>query len=144
MLKKEVILEGLVKGRDKMEEHNNVINKIQKKLSGVQQIEKCKKCECFLNVLEAVQGDLTEIGADKGEPIFKDIEQWLDAGYQGKHSCLDCKICSPLKPYEEFNKEVRSERERNGKAPLKVRLAPKPCACGGTCLTKPKACCDEE
>ena len=27
MLKKEVILEGLVKGRDKMEEHNNVINK---------------------------------------------------------------------------------------------------------------------
>lgn len=54
MLKKEVILEGLVKGRDKMEEHNNVINKIQKKLSGVQQIEKCKKCECFLNVLEAV------------------------------------------------------------------------------------------
>ena len=31
MLKKEVILEGLVKGRDKMEEHNNVINKIQKK-----------------------------------------------------------------------------------------------------------------
>lgn len=127
-----------------MEAYNNVINKIQKELSEVQQIEKCEKCECFLNVLEAVQGDLTEIGADKGEPIFKDIEQWLDAGYQGKHSCLDCKICPPLKPYEEFNKEVRSERERNGKAPLKVRLVPKPCACGGTCLTKPKACCDEE
>ena len=55
-----------------MEELNNVINKIQKSLIGVQQIEKCKKCECFLNVLEAVQGDLTEIGVDKGEPIFKD------------------------------------------------------------------------
>lgn len=30
-----------------MEAYNKVINKIQKELSGVQQIEKCKKCECF-------------------------------------------------------------------------------------------------
>lgn len=124
--------------------YENVINKVQKELNEVQQIEKCKNCVCFLNVLEAIQGDLTEIEVDKGEPILKDIEQWLDAGYQGKHSCLDCKVCPPLKPYEEFREKVSSEWESNGRAPLKVRLVPKPCACGGTCLTKPKTCCDEK
>lgn len=127
-----------------MEGYNKVINKIQSELSEVQQIEKCKNCECFLNVLEAVQGDLTDIGVDKGEPIFRDIEQWLDVGYKDKYSCLGCKICPPLKPYEEFSKEVRSEKDRSEKTPLKVRLVSTPCACGGTCLTKPKTCCDEE
>lgn len=124
--------------------YNNVINKIHKELNAVQQIEKCKNCECFLNVLEAVQGDITDIGVDKGEPIFRDVEQWLDVGYKDKYSCLGCKICPPLKPYEEFRKEVRSEKDRNEKTPLKVRLVSTPCACGGTCLTKPNTCCDEE
>ena len=127
-----------------MEAYKKVINKIHKELNEVQQIDKCKKCECFLNVLEAVQGDLTDIGVNMDEPILRDIEQWLDDGYKGKYSCLGCKICPTLKPYEEFSKEVRGEEDRSEKTQLKVRLVPTPCACAGTCLTKPKKCCDEE
>ena len=121
-----------------MEAYKKVINKVHKELNEVQQIEKCKNCECFLNVLEAVQGDLTDMGVEKGKSIFRDIEQWLDEGYKGKYSCLECKICPPIKPYEEFSKEVRSEKDRSEKTSLKVRLVPTPCACGGACLTKSK------
>lgn len=128
-----------------MPDLNEAIKRVHGELDRVRQFKKCTSCECFLDVLEAVQVDLGEIGTSQAEAARTDIQRWSEEGNKNRHHCLGCEVCLPIEPYNQFNAWLsKSEagpsaapeegvRQQIYSLPPSETPAPSPCDCGSMC-----------
>ncbi len=119
-----------------MPDLDKAVQQVHQELDRVRQVKKCTGCECLLDVLEAIQGDLAQVGTPEAEAAQIDMQRWLEEGNNRRHRCLGCEVCLPIEPYNQFSTLVRS-----GDDPYLIPLVAAPpqalCGCGDTRGTKP-------
>lgn len=108
------------------------IEEVQEALDNVRQVKKCRACECFLDVLNSVNTDLTGIKTPQAKASQKEMQSWFDEGNKERHSCLGCEECLPIKPYNYFNDLLKGGQR--DKAPLTEIKESKSCDCGDHCM----------
>lgn len=86
---------------------NDAITRIHDELSEIHETKKCHSCECLLDTLEAIIGDLKDNDDPTTENVRAEMSQWLEEGNKSRHQCLGCETCLPIKPYNEFSKLIR-------------------------------------
>lgn len=94
-----------------MVDRKEIIKQVYKELNEVRQTKKCTSCECLLDVLEAVAGDLEKINDVEIETILAELERWHEAGNKKRHSCLGCEVCLPIGPYNCISSMLRRDSE---------------------------------
>lgn len=115
-----------------MSNTNEAVMNLHQELDRVRQVNKCSSCECLLDVLENVQGDLEQIGTAEADKARADMQRWLEEGNQNRHQCLGCEVCLPIKPYNQFS------AIRQDKIDKPPEISPETaCNCKGACGTKP-------
>lgn len=112
-----------------MSDFDEAINRIHEKLKNIHNIKKCRSCECLLDVLDALQGDLQNSESPTAKVVREDMLLWFKEGNQNRHPCLGCEICLPIEPYNEFGKLSREKLLLNNSLDTSQTI---PCDCGGT------------
>ncbi len=112
-----------------MSDLNEAIRQVREELDRVRKVKKCASCECLLDVLEAVRGDLGEVGTPEAEAARVDMQRWFEAGNPKRHRCLGCEVCLPIEPYNRFSALLR---DRESVSTGSVEAAPTACGCGDT------------
>ncbi|MCL5959194.1 MAG: DUF4346 domain-containing protein [Chloroflexi bacterium] len=120
-----------------MSDLNDAIKRIHQELDQVHRVKKCASCECLLDALEALQGDLGRIDSAESRAAQVDMRRWLEEGNKKRHRCLGCEVCLPIAPYNDFSALLRSEQSIGAEAPTEEIETSSPCGCGDTCGTKP-------
>lgn len=123
-----------------MEDFNEMIKKIHQELDNVRKVKKCTACECFLDVIEGVKGDLEKIDTQESKAAQEDMKRWLSAGNKERHTCYGCEECLPISPYNRFSAGLKVDG--TSEAPNAKTIETNSCGCGGACkpLTlQPKA-----
>ncbi|KLU62959.1 tetrahydromethanopterin S-methyltransferase subunit A [Peptococcaceae bacterium CEB3] len=85
----------------------DAITKAWDQLNEIRQIKKCRSCECLLDTLEAIRGDLQDIDASNAKDIRVEMSEWFEDGNINRHPCLGCEDCLPIEPYNQFSKSIR-------------------------------------
>lgn len=117
-----------------MPEQKEIIKRVHKELDEVRQTKKCTSCECLLDVLEAVAGDLEKINDPEIQTIRADIERWHKEGNKKRrHSCLGCEVCLPIGPYNRASSMLRGNNEE---LPAEIAGSHGGCSCD-SCGTMP-------
>lgn len=93
-----------------MEMLDNLIEETRDKLADIQQIKKCSSCECLLDTVEAILGDLKGEESQLAQTVQQEMAEWLTTGNQNPHKCLGCETCLPIEPYNYFSKAIRGFR----------------------------------
>ena len=114
-----------------MPDFDKVVQQVRQELDQVRQVKKCTGCECLLNVLEAIQGDLAQVGTPEAEAAQADMQQWLEEGNKKRHRCLGCEICLPIEPYNQFSALLRRVEGQDAN-PVVTATPTAPCDCGDT------------
>lgn len=83
---------------------DEAILRVREELNEIRQIKKCRSCECLLDTVDAVKGDIANIDAPMIESLLTEMSDWLAEGNQNRHNCLGCEVCLPIAPYNEFSK----------------------------------------
>ncbi len=86
---------------------NEVIADVRRELDQVRQVKKCRGCECLLDVLESIQGDLSTVGTPEAKATREELGAWFEMGNAKRHRCLDCEVCLPIEPYNRFSAFLR-------------------------------------
>lgn len=123
-----------------MEDFNEMIKEIHQELDNVRQVKKCTACECFIDVIEGIKGDLEKIDTQESKSAQEDIKRWLSEGNKERHSCYGCEECLPINPYNRFSASLKGDG--TSKAYNAETIETNSCGCGGACkpLTpQPKA-----
>ena len=111
---------------------------VRRELDGVRQVKKCRGCECLLDVLEAVQGDLSTLGTSEAEATREEMGVWFEEGNAKRHGCLGCEVCLPIEPYNRFSVFLRDAESAPPPPGVSVVLDTPPdpaasaCGCGDT------------
>lgn len=92
-----------------MEDFDEMIIDVRQELDNVRQVKKCMACECFLDVVEGVKGDLEKIDTQESRSAQEDMERWLSEGNKERHSCYGCEECLPISPYNRFNARLKGD-----------------------------------
>lgn len=114
-----------------MDDFNEMIKEIHQELDNVRQVKKCTACECFLDVIEGVKGDLEKIDTQESKSAQEDMKRWLSEGNKERHSCYGCEECLPISPYNRFSAHLKGDGTT--KAPNAETIETNSCGCGGTC-----------
>jgi len=125
----------MIEGRE-FEMMDKLIEETRDKLADIQQIKKCSSCECLLDTVEAILGDLKEEKSQLTRTIQQEMAKWLTAGNQNRHKCLGCETCLPIEPYNHFSKVIRGLND-----PLKNNLGlfnMMPTSCGCSTSSEPE------
>lgn len=85
----------------------DAITKAWDQLNEIRQIKKCRSCECLLDTLEAIMGDLKDIDASNAKDVRVEMFEWFENGNINRHPCLGCEDCLPIEPYNQFSKLIR-------------------------------------
>lgn len=128
-----------------MPDLEEVVRLAHRDLGQVRRVKKCSNCECLLDVLEAVQGDLARFESPEAQAVRVSMQGWLEEGNKERHKCLGCENCLPIEPYNQFSRSLRdleggtiiSAREEPEPTTLSgsessPAAAPPPCDCGDT------------
>ncbi|MHB0886587.1 MAG: hypothetical protein ACYC41_11985 [Bacillota bacterium] len=110
---------------------SKAVQQVRQELDQVRQVKKCTGCECLLDVLEAIQGDLAQVGTPEAEAAQVDMRRWLEDGNKKRHRCLGCEVCLPTEPYNQFSALLRGGEDREAIPPV-TAPPPTPCDCGDT------------
>lgn len=108
------------------------IQEVYQELDKIRQIKKCKSCECLLDVLEAMQDDLSTILVNGTENVKDGFKRWLEEGQKERHKCLGCEECLPIAPYNKFNAVLNSDEPGFPIMHSEGSTAVASCDCGGT------------
>lgn len=114
-----------------MEDFNEMIKEIHQELDNVRQVKKCTACECFLDVIEGVKGDLEKIDTQDSKAAQEDMKRWLSAGNKERHACYGCEECLPISPYNQFSAGLKGYD--TSEAPNVETIETNSCGCGGAC-----------
>jgi tetrahydromethanopterin S-methyltransferase subunit A len=71
-------------------------------LDHVQRVPKCSGCECFLGVLQSIEGQLDLIDPARASTSAAVLHAWFVRGARRRHGCLACAVCVPALPYNRF------------------------------------------
>ena len=79
-------------------------------LSKVGDIEKCRTCHCYVDVLRQVQEDI--LSRNLAElPEAEALDEMLGQAYAVQsHGCLGCDPCLPVAPFNAFNELIAKDR----------------------------------
>ena len=85
------------------------IARLLTELAKVGDIEKCRMCHCYVDVLRQVQEDVLSRGlADL--PEAEVLDEMIGRAYAGQsHGCLGCDPCLPVEPFNSFNELLRKD-----------------------------------
>ncbi len=82
----------------------NEVKKYFKELSEVQQIEKCRTCVCFCEIVSDLSEALETVSGSTLESIRREVAGWMaECGKTELHDCLGCDPCFPVKPFNDFH-----------------------------------------
>lgn len=116
-----------------MEDFNEMIIEVRQELDNVRQVKKCRACECFLDVVEGVKGDLEKIDTQESKSAQEDMKRWLTEGNKERHSCYGCEECLPISPYNRFSARLKGDDTTK---PLNAETIETD-SCGCECACKP-------
>ncbi len=114
---------------------NDAITRIHDELNKIQQVKKCRSCECLLDTLEAIIGDLKDSDDPNAGNVRAEMLQWFEEGNNARHQCLGCETCLPIEPYNEFSKLIRGISTNVQDQGL-FAMAGSSCGCGSSCEPK--------
>jgi tetrahydromethanopterin S-methyltransferase subunit A len=79
-------------------------------LSRVGEIEKCRTCHCYFDVLRQVQEDI--LSRDLADlPGAEALDEMIGRAYaEQSHGCLGCDPCLPVEPFNAFNELLAKDR----------------------------------
>jgi len=79
-------------------------------LAKVGDIEKCRACHCYVDVLRQVREDILSRGlADR--PGADALDEMIGRAYaEQSHGCLGCEPCLPVEPFNTFNEVLAKDR----------------------------------
>jgi hypothetical protein len=110
-------------------------------LDRVRQIKKCSRCECLLDVLEAIGTDLAHVNTAETEATRADFRTWWQGGNVKRHRCPGCEPCLPIAPYNQLNAALTNVGVTTTPA---EGCAGGSCTCGsGTCATPSESAHEE-
>ncbi len=72
-------------------------------------IEKCRMCHCYVDVLRQVQEDI--LSRDLADlPEAEGLDEMIGRAYaEQSHGCLGCDPCLPVAPFNVFNEQMQKE-----------------------------------
>jgi tetrahydromethanopterin S-methyltransferase subunit A len=78
-------------------------------LAKVGDIEKCRTCHCYVDVLRQVQEDI--VSRDLADlPEAEALDAMIGRAYAGQsHGCLGCDPCLPVEPFNSINELLRKD-----------------------------------
>lgn len=79
-------------------------------LTKVGDIEKCRTCQCYVDVLRQVQEDI--LSRDLTDlPEAEALDEMIGRAYaEQSHGCLACDPCLPVEPFNAFNEQLSKDR----------------------------------
>jgi tetrahydromethanopterin S-methyltransferase subunit A len=79
-------------------------------LAKVGDIEKCRTCHCYVDVLRQVQEDI--LSRDVTDlPEAEALDVMIGRAYaEQSHGCLGCDPCFPVEPFNAFNEQMQKDR----------------------------------
>ncbi len=114
----------------------DAITKAWEQLNEIRQIKKCSSCECLLDTLEAIIGDLKDIDGSNAKDVREEMLEWFEDGNKTRHKCLGCETCLPIEPYNQFSKLVRGISTNVPDQGL-FNMLGSSCGCGHSCEPEP-------
>jgi tetrahydromethanopterin S-methyltransferase subunit A len=92
-------------------------------------IEKCRTCHCYLDVLRQVQEDILSRDL-AGLPEAEALDEMIGRAYAEQcHGCLGCDPCLPVDPFNAFNERLEKDRAQGScctPAPGETQPVPDP------------------
>lgn len=119
-----------------MSDLDRAIQRIHHQLDQIRKVPKCTSCECLLDVMEAVQRDLSEVETPKAQKARRDLQRWIEEGKRDRHACLGCEVCLPIQPYNRFNEQLHQGEASVAESPIPKTTA-SACGCGSECGIAP-------
>ncbi len=78
-------------------------------LAKIGEVEKCRSCHCYLDVLRLVQEDILSRGF-AGLPEAEALDETIGRAHQEQsHGCLGCDPCLPVEPFNAFNELMKKD-----------------------------------
>jgi tetrahydromethanopterin S-methyltransferase subunit A len=79
-------------------------------LAKVGDIEKCRTCHCYVDILRQVQEDI--LSRDLADiPEAEVLDEMIGRAYaEQSHGCLGCDPCLPVEPFNAFNELLAKDR----------------------------------
>jgi len=86
------------------------IARLLAELAKVGDIEKCRTCHCYVDVLRQVQEDV--LSRDLADlPEAEALDEMIGRAYaEQSHGCLGCDPCLPVEPFNVFNELLAKDR----------------------------------
>lgn len=86
------------------------IARLLAELAKVGNIEKCRTCHCYVDVLRQVQEDI--LSRDLADiPEAEALDEMIGRAYaERSHGCLGCAPCLPVEPFNVFNELLAKDR----------------------------------
>ncbi len=86
------------------------IARLLAELAKVGDIEKCRTCHCYVDVLRQVQEDI--LSRDLADlPEAEILDEMIGRAYaEQSHGCLGCEPCLPVEPFNAFNELLPKDR----------------------------------
>ena len=86
------------------------IARLLAELAKVGDIEKCRTCHCYVDVLRQVQEDI--LSRDLADiPEAETLDEMVGRAYaEQSHGCLGCDPCLPVEPFNAFNELLARDR----------------------------------
>jgi tetrahydromethanopterin S-methyltransferase subunit A len=87
------------------------IGRLLTELANIGDIEKCRTCHCYVDVLRQVQEDI--LSRDLTDlPETEVLDEMIGRAYaEQSHGCLDCDPCLPVEPFNAFNELMENKAE---------------------------------
>ena len=84
-------------------------------LAKVGDIEKCRTCHCYVDVLRQVREDI--LSRDLADlPEAESLDEMIGRAYAEQfHGCLGCDPCLPVEPFNAFNELLRKDRAQGSR-----------------------------
>jgi len=82
-------------------------------LAKVGDIEKCRTCHCYVDVLRQVQEDI--LSRDLADlPEVEVLDEMIGRAYaEQSHGCLGCDPCLPVEPFNAFNELMEKDKAQD-------------------------------
>lgn len=79
------------------------------KFSKIRELEKCRTCICFYEMLKLFDDEVGRLGKEKPKGALDSTRWWEEKEKVGIHDCLGCDPCLPFEAYSEFQTSSRKK-----------------------------------
>jgi len=89
------------------------IGRLLTELANIGDIEKCRTCHCYVDVLRQVQEDI--LSRDLVDlPETKVLDEMIGRAFaEQSHGCLGCEPCIPVEPFNAFNELMEKDKAQD-------------------------------